>query len=136
MDAVADQLLTLQHSPGKDWDLFDRGLGIVRIPSGLPATPIPDDGHNPEGLDRHFLDGLNQPGIDVELLLPLDLLVHHRPSRYGLVVSDVDTIGVNNLKVYGPGDLPAINLGVETLLDNMVLILAMLQDFVDRRPKD
>ena len=97
-DLLDDELFSLLKWPKSDgYDLDGRirvSLTILRISS----APVTDNGHDLNVLDRHLLDLLNQPCVDVELVFPINLLVHDRPSAGGLVIIDGDRpVFIDNL---------------------------------------
>ena len=103
----------------------------IAFPSlGITAVPVTDDGY-----DLQSLDGLaghaKQPSVEVQLVVPVGLLIHHRPCACDFIVADDDPIFVDFLQVDGTRDLPAIELHEYTLLYDVVVVFAVLQDVVD-----
>ena len=69
--------------------------------------------------------------------MPINLLVHHCPSTSRLVVGqDNAAIIVKLLQVNGAADVHAIGDEVNALLNNVVVVLAVLQDAMNCSAKD
>lgn len=99
--------------------------------AGIMPAPIPDQGTDAKANHGLALDAFDQPLVDVELLDPFLLLVHHCPRRGELVVRDDDPFRGFFLKVDGPGDGDAIHFCKQPLLCDVVFGLAALHDNVE-----
>ena len=87
---LLNELLALLKRPQIDRYDLDWGVWVVLLDSCITAAPIADHGYDLQLGHWDLFNLLNQPCVDVELVLPVNLLVHDRPSRTGLVVVDSD----------------------------------------------
>jgi len=81
------------------------------IPSRVMAGEVTDQSADAKPDNLLLFDGLNQPFVDVELLLPFGLLIHDCPRRGKLVIMDDDAAGGFFLEVNCTGDDHPIDRG-------------------------
>ena len=116
---------------------MDGGLGVAL--SNIMAVEVADQGADFQAFDGHAFLTLDQPLVNVQLLFPLDLVVHHSPSRCELVIGDHHAIAGLLLQVDCPRDDHIIHLGVNALLRRPAIGLTTLhhhmQGRTQKRPK-
>ena len=110
---------------------MDRG-GRVSL-AVVVAIEVPDEGTDPQAHNRLVLNRLDQPLVQIELLLPLNLCVHHCPCRCELVVDEDNATFHLFLNVDGPTDLDAINLFKQPLFSDVAGSLPTLHDHMKGR---
>ena len=136
VDAGFDELLAVGKRPQGNVDHSDGGLRVAVTVGCIAARPVTDDGHDLQLLDRNLLDQFDQVSVGVELVVPVLLLVHHGPCRGGLVVGQDDAVFLDLLQVHGTADAHAADGCVDALFNDVVIVLAVLQDAVNGRAKD
>lgn len=86
LQPLLNESLRLFQVPHWDVNHVDRGIGVA-LALLVPAE-VSDQRTDPQARNLPLLDRLNQPAVNIELLLPLDLVVHHCPRRGELVIRD------------------------------------------------
>ena len=92
------------------------------------TRPIPDQGADTKSCDRVAFNHPDKLGIEVELLFPLRLLVHHRVGTGELVVPEDDALVCELLGIDLPRDQAIIDLYKDPFLVGPVLGCSPLCD--------
>ena len=99
------------------------------------TAKVPDQSTNLQATDLLAFDLLNKPLVQIELLLPLNLVVHHRPGRGELVVMDGDALRRLLLQINRSTNRDAIHLNEQSLLFGPALCLSSLHHHMESGAK-
>ena len=128
---LLNKLVCLMGTPHRYLNHVDRG-GRVTFPE-VVAVEVPDQAADLQARNGLALDLLDQPLVNVELLLPLNLLVHHCPCRCELVIDDDDAAVNLLLNVNGSTDLDPINFNEQALFSDVAGSLPPLHNHMKGR---
>ena len=126
-----NKLVCLMGFPHRYVHHVDRGSRVAC--TVVMAAKVPDQGADLQALNLLAFDRFNEPFVKVELLLPLDLGIHHSPCRSELVVDDHKPTVYLLLNVDGTADLDPIYLFKQTLLSDVTGSLPPLHHHMQGR---
>ena len=102
----------VNHVNGCPWvSLFD-----------LSAVEVPNEGADLKLDDLLALDSFNEPLVDVQLLLPFNLLLHEGPGAGELVIGDDNPLWGFLLQVDGPADGHAVHVHKQAFFIDVLVV--------------